>query len=451
MDSRIEQISPVECRVHVEIPWDQVSKRLDQKMRDLGRNARLPGFRRGKVPRHMLERLYGKGVREELANDLVQETFQTAVVSHERNPLTQPVLESSVIEKGEGFKYAARFEVMPELEVKDYEGIEVRRRPAKVEDSAVEEALLAKQKELIEIRPLPEDIDRKATEAGDVWTLDVKGTFGDQEIERKDVRVEIGSTEGEFIPGIAKALESLELSEVGSSKAIAFTPPQENLRPEFKDLECKLTVGLREVKQKFVPPLDDELARDTGEAETLDELKAKIRADLLEQDQHQAELEARKRLVEALLERNEFTPAPSLIEREISAQVNLFERQLAAQGMNPAALGTNRQQLAANMRPQATFNVKAFLLLDALGKANDITVSDEELDKEVEEMAAEQGQNAARLRAQMERSQELLLLRAQMREERILDFLMEKAKVTEAPDPEPEAANASDDAASEQE
>ncbi len=435
MDSRIEQISSVECRVHVTIPWDQVSQRLDQKMRELGRNARLPGFRRGKVPRHMLERLYGKGVREELANDLVQETFDTAVSKHDRNPLNQPVLESSVIEKGEGFKYAARFEVMPEIEVKDYEGIEVRRRPAGVEDSAIEDALLAKQKELIEIRPLAEDIDREDTQAGDVWTVDVKGSFGDNEIERKDVRVEIGSSENEFLPGISKAFEGLKLAEVGSSKDIVFTPPQENLKPEFKGLEVKLKVGLREVKEKFVPPLDDELARDTGEAETLEELRANLRANLLEQDQHQAELEARKRLVEALLERNDFSPAPSLIEREVAAQVNMFERQLAAQGLNPAALGTNRQQLASNMRPQATFNVKAFLMLDALAKKQGIEISDEEVEKEVAQMAEEQGQNAARLRAQMERNQELLLLRAQMREEKILDFLMEKAKVTEAPDP----------------
>ena len=203
METRIEELSPVECRVHVTIPWDQVSKRIDEKMRDLSRQARVPGFRPGKVPRPMLERMYGKGVREELARDLVQETFETAVGKHDKNPLTQPVLESSVMDKGEAFKYQARFEVMPKLEVKDYEGIEVRRRPAKVEDSAVDKALEAKQTALIEIRPIAEDSKRTKTQKGDVWTMDVEGTFGEQKISRKDVRVEIGA-EGQRYPDSRK-------------------------------------------------------------------------------------------------------------------------------------------------------------------------------------------------------------------------------------------------------
>jgi trigger factor len=447
MESSIEKISSVEARVTVTLGWDEVGPRLNDKMRDVGRNARVRGFRRGKVPRAMLERMYGRSVREELARDLVQETFQTAVAKHETNPLTQPVVENTKLDEGTSFEYAARFEIAPDIEVKDYEGIEVRRRPSVIADGAVDEALEAKQKELTEIRPI--EGDRADTQKGDVWTVDVEGSFADQPLSRKDVRIEIGAEGPEFVPGIGAQLEGLKLSDVGSTKTITWMPPQENLKPEFKDKECTLTLGLREVKEKFVPPLDDELARDTGEAESLDELKKKIEENLLEADGHQAELEARKRLVESLLERNDFTPAPSMIGREVAAQVDLFRRQMAAQGISLAQLGTSQEQLAANMRPQATFNVKAFLLLDAVGKAQDINVTDEEVEEEVKKMAEEQGQNAARLRAQMERSQELLLLRAQMREERILDFLMSKSKVTEAPDPEPEAA--AEDASSEEE
>ena len=180
MESSIERISEVECRVKVEIPWDEVSGRLSAKMKDLQRRARLPGFRPGKVPPQVLERMFGKGVREELAQDLVQETFQTAVTRHETVPLTQPVVESYRLYKGEAFTYDARFEVPPRIQPKDYVGVPVRRRPAKADEAKVAAELERKREELAELRPLAEDETREITAPHDVWTIDVDGEFAGQ-------------------------------------------------------------------------------------------------------------------------------------------------------------------------------------------------------------------------------------------------------------------------------
>lgn len=438
MESSIERISPVECRVKVEIPWSDVSGRLTDKMRDLRRRARLPGFRAGKVPPQVLEKRFGKGVREELAGELVQETFQTAMTEHEAQPLTQPVVEESSLEKEQPFRYQARFEVRPEIEPKDYTGVAVRRRPSVVEDSQVDAQLEERRKKLIELRPLPEEPGREETQEGDVWTVDVEGTLGEQRVSRKDVRVDIGETEGEFLPGLNAALASLKLSEVGSIKQLSFTPPEDRIRAELKGQEAKLELGIREVRVKFIPELDDEFAKDTGDAETLDELKTKIADDLRKADGEEAEREARRRLLTSLLEANEFEPAPSMVAREVSAQVEQTKRQLAQQGMRLEHMGTNDQQYAARIRPEALFNVKAFLLLDAIGKKESIEVSDEDVQKRLAEMAEESGQNVDRMKASMEKSGQLLMIQAGLREERIFDFLMEKAEVTEAPDPEPE-------------
>jgi trigger factor len=440
MQSNIERISSIECRVKVEIPWSDVSSRLDDKMRDLRRRARLPGFRPGKVPQAVLERMFGKGVRQELANEMVQETFQTAVSQHETMPLTQPVVEASSLEKGQPFTYAARFEVPPQIEPKDYVGVPVRRRPAIVDDDKVKAEIEQKREQLTELRPLPDDPGRTKTQPGDVWTVDVEGALGDQRISRKDVRVDIGEASNEIVPGIAAELAELDLKAVGQVKHVVFTPPAERVRADLRGKEAVLDLGLRDVRVKHIPELDDDFARDTGEAESLEELTNKLREKVREADAEEAEQEAQRRLVETLLERNPFEPAPSMVAREVAAQVDATKRQLAQQGLRLSNIGTTEAELARRIRPQSLFNVKAFLLLDAIGKAENIDVPEEEFEKELENMAEETGQNVQRMRAQLEQSGQLLVLRAQLREAKIFEFLMGKAEITEAPDPEPEQA-----------
>lgn len=445
MESQLEKISSVECRVRVTIPWNQLEGRFNGKFKELKGRVSLPGFRPGKVPLPMLERLYGSSVRQELAQDLVQETFETAVGQHDTTPLTKPVMESGSIERERDFTYTARFEIAPSIEPADYTGLEVRRRPSVTDESKIEARLEKKQAELTEVQPIPEDSTRKKTQDGDIWTVDVVGKLGTQEINVKDARVELGSA-NELLPGIGDQFSDIELSEVGTTKSMNFTPPQEGLKPEFLGQEASLEVALREVREKVVPELDDEFAKDTGEAESLEELRSKYGQEVLEEDQAEAEREARLRLVKDILERNDFDPAPSMIDREVAAQVDMYRRQLAQQGLDFAAIGTTPVAMGDQMRPQASFNVKAFLLLDAIGKKESIDVTDDELSQEIVDIATERNQNPERLRAQMEKSQEIILIRAQMREERILDFLMEKSTVTEAADPEPAASADADSA-----
>ncbi len=447
MDSQIEQITPVECRVRVTVPWTAVGPRLDTKLRDLGKRARVPGFRPGKVPPRVLEKMFGKSARAELANELFQETFQTAMTTHEARPLTQPVLESSTLEKGEDFVYAARFEVAPKIEPKDYKGVPVRRRPAVVDEDKVKAELAKKQEELTEIRPI--EGDRTVTQPGDVWTIDIDGTIGEEPLKRKDLEIVIGSTDNEVVPGLSAAMAEFELSVVGQTKQVTFVPPEERIKPEFRGQEVALTIAAREVRERVVPELDDEFARDTGDAESLEELTGQIRKKIEEEDAEVAEREARQRLVEALLERNDFDPAPSMVTREVQAQVQQFKRQLAQQGLTLKQIGSNDARMAESMRPQATFNVKAFLLLEAIRTTEGLEVPEEEIDAEIGQMAEAQGQNPARLRATMEKNNQLLLLRAQMREERVLDFLMNAAEVTVAPDPEEPTEGAGDEDGSE--
>ena len=435
MESQIERISPVECRVRVEIPWSEVSPRLSRKLSELRRQVRLPGFRRGKAPPKMVERLFGEGARHEVAEALVEETFESAVSEQGARAITGPRVDELKLERDAPFVYEARFEVPPEVEPKDYEGVPVRRRPVEITDEQVEAELERMREDLVEVEPVPEDEAKDPTRPGDVWTVDVDGTIGEDPVARTDLEVQIGRDQGEFIPGLAAAMADLSRGDVGTTKTVEFVPPEDRIKEEYRGKPVKLSLGLREIRVRRLPTLDDEFARDTGEADSLEELRAKVRERLQETEQAEAEREARMRLVQELLSRNDFEVAPSMIAREVSARIDGMRRQFAQAGIRLEDAGMSEQALWAQFEPEATFNVKAFLLLDAIGKAEGIDVTDEELDEAIAEIAEERGTTPERLRPTMERTQELVLLRAQIREEKILDHLMERAEVTEAPDP----------------
>jgi trigger factor len=426
----------------VEIPWSEVSARIHGKMRDLQQRVRVPGFRPGKVPPKMVEQMYGKSVRDEVARDLVDSSFEQEVSGHQARPLTKPVVESTQLADGESFSYSARFEVAPVIEPKDYEGVPVKRRAAVVSEEQVEASIEEMRQAQARIEPLPEDSTRTETQAGDVWTLDVDGHWGEEAIGRKNLTIEVGGKAPvQYLPGLAEEVAKFALADVGSVKKLSYLPNQDNLLERFKGKSIDVTLGLREVKVRVVPALDDDFARDTGEAETLEELRTKVRERLLEEDKLQAERDARLRMMGELLNRNPVTPAPSMVTNECAAQIQLLGQQLSQQGLSFKALGRTPEQMMQSIRPRAKTNVSAFLLLDAIARKESIEVPEAEVEAEVAAMAEEQSVNPQRLRAQMEKDNRLLLLRAQLREDKIFKWLMDRAAVTEVSAEELAASN----------
>lgn len=429
MASQFERISPVECRVNVEVPWSDVSPRLSRKFSEVRRRVRVPGFRPGKAPMRMVERMYGASVRSEVAEDLVKQTFAGAAKEHETVPLTDPRVDDFNFEEGKTFTYKASYEVAPVIEPKDYEGVDVFKLKVEVDSEKVDEWMKAKRYDLSELRPIEEERD---TKAGDVWVLDVAGKWGDMDLTRKDLQIDIGGDDEPFIPGFAKQLEGFAGDAQGTKQVIKFLPIQDNLREDLKDQELELELALRERKQRVLPELDDDFARDTEMAESFAELKEKVEAQFREEADIAAERDARLRLASELLHRNDVTPAPSMVMREVEAQYNMQINQMRSQGIDlPALAPENREDVYRAMWPRAYGNVAAFLLLDSIGKKEDITVSSEELEQELKELAEEHGQNVDKLRTQLQQSGELMLLNAQIRENKIFEFLMEKATLRE--------------------
>lgn len=422
----VERVGDVQRRLAVEIPWSQVKGRLDEAYGELGRGVELKGFRRGKVPRPMLERLFGRQVHEDVAKGLVRDSIVKALGEHEIDPIAPPAVEEGKIGEGEAFHYSALLEVLPEVELKDYFEVELERRPGQTSDEQVEQALRAKQQELTEYVP----VEGRTTAAGDVLLVDLLGRLGDQPYARDGVLVELGEPPREPLPGLAAALTGLtpETKELQVELELSAAPAGEDAGaaaaapPPGK---ARLLVTINDLKQKVVPELDDELARDTGEAESLAELREKLRQQLIVADDRRALEECKELLVKKLLERHEVPLAPALVERQIE-QMTAFQRMLLGE---ESAQDEAAQQ---RLRSGAEQSVRSFLLVDAIARREAVVVADEDVERHLEQLAVERRQHISRVRSEFEKEGRMEQLRRTLRHEKTMDLLLARSKVTVA-------------------
>jgi trigger factor len=424
MQVRIEEVSPVEKKMFVEIPWETVSQRLGDAYRELGKGVALKGFRKGKVPRPVLEQVYGPRVNAEVAYELVRESFFRANQEHNLAAVAEPrVEEAEPIKKGQPFKFAAIIEVRGEVVPRDYKGLAIERRKLNVPESAVEEALAQLRREHTELRPIE---GRDVTAPGDIVGLSITGTIGEHQINQPQFAVDLDDAEREPLPGIREALLGIPLDT--KDKKIEIQVPDDYKDESLRGRKAELTVTILEARAKDVPELDDEFAKDTGKADTLDGLRAALRKELEDREREVIDREAREAALRELIKRNQIPVASSLVERAVEMQYQRLRQML---GMKPDRNAQIPDELREKMRPAGADEVRGQLLLEAIADKEAITVTDEELNKYIEATARARNMAPAKLRAEWQRDGRLDSVMYSLRQDKVLEFLVAHAQVTE--------------------
>jgi trigger factor len=427
MQVRIEDVSPVEKKMSVEVPWEAVNERLANAYRELGKGVALKGFRKGKVPRAVLEQVYGARVNYEVASELVRESFLRANQEHKLAAVAEPrVQEAAPIKKGQPFTFQAIVEVRGQIEPQSYTGLEIEKRRLAIPDSAVESQVSQLRREYTELRPIE---GRTVTEAGDIVGLSVTGTIGEHQINQPQFAVDLDDTEREPLPGMRQALLGLPIDT--KDKKLEFQVPDDYKDEQIRGRKADLTVTILEARAKEVPELDDEFAKDTGKADTLDGLRAALRKELEDRENQTIEREAREGALRELVKRNQIPVAASLVERAVEVQYQRLRQMLGMKPdrENPTAGLTD--ELREKMRPSGADEVRGQLLLEAIADKENIAVSDAELGKHIEETAKARNVPAAKLRAEWQRDGRLDNVTYSLRQDKVLKFLVEKAIVTE--------------------
>jgi trigger factor len=427
MQVRIEDVSPVEKKMFVEIPWETVSQRLGNAYKELGKGVALKGFRKGKVPRPVLEQVYGHRVNAEVAYELVRESFFRANQEHQLAAVAEPrVEEAAPIKKGQPFTFKAIIEVRGEVVPQDYKGLEIERRRLDVPEDKVEESLAQLRREHTELSPIE---GRDVTAPGDIVGLSVTGTIGEHQINQPQFAVDLDDADREPLPGMRDALMGVPLDL--KDKQIEIQVPEDHKDESIRGRKANLTITILEVRAKEVPALDDEFAKDTGKADTLDGLRAALRKELETRETETIDREAREGVLRELIKKNQIPVAASLTERAVEMQYQRLRQMLGMKPdrNNPTAGLTD--ELREKLRPAGADEVRGQLLLEAIADKENIAITDDEMTKHIEEMAKARNVAAAKLRAEWQRDGRIDNVTYSLRQDKVLKFLVENAKITE--------------------
>jgi trigger factor len=429
MQITIEDLSPVEKRVEFELPWTDVAPKLDKAYDSLRKGVRLPGFRPGKVPRALLEKMYRRQVEDEVARELVERSIGQAIRENQIQPVAPPAVAEIEIKPGSPFKFSARVEVRAQVTPQDYSGVPVSRRPPKVTDEQINEALEGYRRRLTQFKPVD---GRSETGPTDLVRVELTGRVGEHKIKRREVLVDLEDDVGGPLPGLASRLRGKPIGGDGTVE-VDYTLPAEGPPAEMAGRHVHLNVAIKEAREKQVPALDDELAKDTGEAETLEGLRAKVREKLVETEQQRIKREVERALVKEIVKRNSFPIAPALIDRFAQALVNRAKNQLVMMGVDVDAFDDERMR--REVRAEAEEEARGSILLQTIAEREGHAATDADVQKRLAEMAAARNVSAKQLRAEFEKDGRINQLEAQIREQKTLDMLISQAKITDEDPP----------------
>jgi trigger factor len=426
MKVNVEETSPSKRVLSVEVPSDLVTERVEATFRAWGQKLQLPGFRRGKVPAQIIRRRFEAEVHEEVLRELIPDSYREALTEAAIEPVSQPTLEDVHFHAGEPLTYRAVVEVKPRVTVTDYHGIALEQEKVEVTDAELERALEYLRDDAAEYVPM----EGWPALKDDLVILDHEGTIQGKPFKGgsgKNLTIALGH-EG-YLPGFAEQLSGMKK---GDSKQFALQVPADSPRKELAGRTIEFKVTVKEVKKRRVPELNDEFAKTVGDVESLAALRDKLREQLVQRKNREQDGELRRRLMNTLVRQHEIEAPEGMVERETAAVLDEFLMTLRASGGRIQGLTDDPEVLKAKARETATRRIKESLLLEAIARQENLTVTDEEIEAEIQNLARLYRQEPSAMRTSLEDPVRRARLTGRILERKALDFLMAQATISEA-------------------
>lgn len=425
MDVQVEDISPVKKKISVEVSAERVSDEITKAYKKIAKNAKVKGFRQGKVPMSVVEQYYAEQMEQEVVGKLINESYYKALVDNDVQAISDPQIEATdSLAKGKTFTFEAHVEVKPEVVAKDYTGYELQKEILVLDDQVVEDRIC----EMTSSRDSQEIAERDDVQNGDFVTINFKGFLDGEPFaggEAQDHVLELGS--GSFIPGFEEQLLGMKR---GEEKQINVTFPEEYGNKDLAGKEATFDVKITEIKVKVCAELNDELAKEFG-AESVEDLRQKVADGYKEQEERRVEEDLKERLMTALVENNEVEVPETMIARQLDFMQRNISNRLQQQGMSLEMMGMNEESFKAMYRDTAIKQVQGSLILEAVGKQENISVDESEIDSRLEEIATMANAPLDEVKKYYASEDARKNLLAQIEEEKVITFLLGQSKIAE--------------------
>jgi trigger factor len=429
MKTNVEKIEKNRVVLEVEVDSDKFGKAVQQAYKKIVKKVNIPGFRKGKAPKSILEKYIGEGsLYSEAADIILPNAYYDAVEENNLEPINQPEVEITQLEEGKPFIFKATVEVKPEVKLGQYKGLAVEKKERPVTDEDVDMYLKSLQERYARLV----NKDEGKVEQGDIALIDFEG-FVDGEAfsggKGENYSLEIGSKT--FIPGFEEQLIGMAVEE---EKDVNVTFPDDYHSEELAGKAAVFKVKLKGIKVKELSTIDDEFAKDVSEFETLEELKEDVKSKLNKQAEEQSLGEVKFSLIRKAAENAELEIPEIMIENKIDGYINDMAQRLAGQGLNLEQYmeyaGQNIEQMRESFKAQAESAVRSDLVIEAIAKAENIVVTEEELNVEIEEMAKYYNQEPEKLKELFIAQGNLKGFEASIRYDKTVDYLVGEADIT---------------------
>ena len=386
MSLQVEKLEKNMAKLTIEASAEEFEAAVEKAYQKAKKSISLPGFRKGKAPRRMIEKMYGTGVfYEDAANELIPDAYSKALSECEEQIVSQPKIDVVQIESSKPFIFTAEVALKPEVTLGEYKGVEVEKAPVEVTDAEID-AEVDKQREQ-NARTI--DIDDRAVEKGDMIKLDFDGSVDGVPFDGgagKDYPLTLGSHS--FIPGFEEQLVGAALEE---EKEVNVTFPEDYQAEELAGKAAVFKCTIHKIEAKELPALDDDFAKDVSEFDTLDEYKKEIKDNLTKKKEEQAKTEKENAVVDKAVENATMEIPEAMIDTQVENMVDDFARRIQSQGLSMEQYmqftGATVDSLKEQMKPQAVKRIESRLVLEKVAEAENIQISDEKLDEELAKMA----------------------------------------------------------------
>jgi trigger factor len=445
MTANVTKLEENKVRLDIEVTPDSVRQGVEAKIRELGQQVRVPGFRPGKAPRRVIENRLGRDyIYMEALQEQLPGWYSQAVVETDLRPIDQPEIHfDDPLDEEEGFKFSATVEVRPEANLGDYKGVEVPRREIEVSEDEVGSSMEELRGQFATLAA----VEERPAEQGDFVILDFSGerlTGGPLEgAEAEDYMLEIGR--GELLPDFEENIVGMS---AGGRKQFGVTFPMDYNEESLRGESVLFSVHVKEIKERDLPPLDDDFVKEASEFETLDELRAAMREQLEAAAEQRVDGEFRGRVLDVVAEGAEVDVPDVMVHEKAHEMVDSFERSIRQQGMEPEQYyqiaGTDHHEFEERVAPDAEDTVKKELVLDAVATAEGIVAEEGEVMHEIGHLAEDSERGVEEIAQVLRNNGTYSMLEEEISRQKALDFLVENAVPVAMPEEE-EAEEGTDD------